>query len=140
MIDNALKFCKSFSNIYSSDNKNFNKQVSDKNKHYLTESFKTPTNNQGKHIFEFELENSNNKKLELIAEKSEVTDEYNNGSQSKLDYLNESLLKTVSRVNNSFDSKDTVSLSEIDMDESMIDTNKVFGGNLDIDQIIRSQF
>lgn len=77
--------------------------------------------------------------LELIIEKSETTDEHNNASNSKLDYLNESLLKSITRFNNSDDSKDTVSIGDIDIDESIGDSSYVFGADLDIDKIIRSQ-
>ena len=117
--------------FYRTETDNFKRLSSDKNKLFLAESYRTPTNNQDNKLHE---ENKYN--LERIAEKS---DEYCNGSQTKFDYMNESLLKTLSRVNNSFDSKDTVSLSEIDLDESFVDTSKVFGGNLDIEKIIQNQ-
>ena len=48
-------------------------------------------------------------------------------------------MRSLAKFNNSYDSKDTVSLGDIDIDDNMVDTENIFGADLDIDKIIRSQ-
>lgn len=49
--------------------------------------------------------------------------------------LMESFYKTKSQVNNSFDSKDTVSVGGLENDDG--DTRNIFGAGVDIDKIIQ---
>ena len=105
----------------------------------LLKTIALQNNNHQKNLDEFGKEGTHIANLELIIEKSETTEEHNNASQSKYDYLNESLIKSLAKFNNSYDSKDTVSLGDIDIDDNMVDTENIFGADLDIDKIIRSQ-